>query len=109
MSHAPATRGRRGIVDYETRPSHPSAKWVRRHATLPVILAWAQRDIRGLRVAAPIWAGVTILATPLFGGHYGVDVLAGLLLAGLAIPTARVLVMRQIGTRTVGGPTLPLR
>lgn len=65
------------------------------HATLPVILAWAQRDLPILKVAAPIWAGVTVLATPLFGGHHGVDVLAGLTLAGLAIAVApRVATLR---------------
>ena len=58
------------------------------HATLPVILAWAQRDVPRMRIAAPIWAGVTILATPLFGGHYAVDVIAGLVLAIPAVVLA---------------------
>lgn len=58
------------------------------HATLPVILAWAQRDVAGMRVAAPAWGAVTVLATPLFGGHYAVDVLAGLALAVPAIALA---------------------
>jgi hypothetical protein len=58
------------------------------HSTLPVILAWALRDVRFLRVAAPVSAAVTILATPIFGGHYGVDVLGGLSLAVLAIAIA---------------------
>ncbi len=52
------------------------------HATLPIILAWALSRTRGWRVVAPVWAGITILATPLFGGHYAIDVLAG---AGLAV------------------------
>ena len=55
------------------------------HATLAVILAWAQRDVPRWRVAAVVWGGVTVVATPLFGGHYGVDVLAGLALAVVAI------------------------
>jgi hypothetical protein len=55
------------------------------HATLPIILAWAQRDVRGWQIVAPVWAGVTIVATPVFGGHYGVDVLAGIALAPLSI------------------------
>lgn len=58
------------------------------HATLPVILAWSQRDVRVMRIAAPAWGMVTILATPLFGGHYAVDVLAGLALAVPAIAIA---------------------
>lgn len=57
------------------------------HATLPIILAWALRDRRWWRAIAPAWAAVTIVATPLFGGHYAIDVLAGAVLAvlGLAI------------------------
>lgn len=58
------------------------------HAALPVILAWALREIRVLRLAAPIWAALTIAATPIFGGHYGVDVLGGIALALLAITVA---------------------
>lgn len=52
------------------------------HATLPIILAWALRDRPWWRAIAPAWAAVTIVATPLFGGHYAIDVLAG---AGLAV------------------------
>jgi membrane-associated phospholipid phosphatase len=69
------------------------------HATLPVILAWAQRDVRGWRFVAPVWAGVTILATPVFGGHYGVDVLAGLVMAVLSLSAAPWMARRRIGWR----------
>ncbi|WP_294190523.1 phosphatase PAP2 family protein [uncultured Sphingomonas sp.] len=65
------------------------------HATLPVILSWAQRDTPVWRFVAPVWAGVTIIATPLFGGHYGVDVLGGLALAPLALVVAPWLVRRR--------------
>ena len=61
------------------------------HATLPVILAWAQRDVSGMCVIATIWGAVTVMATPLFGGHYAVDVLAGLALAVPAIALASLL------------------
>lgn len=61
------------------------------HATLPVILTWALRPVRGVVWPAAAWAGLTVVATPVFGGHYGVDVLAGLLLAMIAIATVRVL------------------
>lgn len=66
------------------------------HATLPVILSWAQRDTPGWRYVAPVWAGVTIVATPLFGGHYGVDVLAGLALAPAALAVAPWLARRRL-------------
>ena len=65
------------------------------HATLPVILAWAQKDVSFWRIAAPVWAGVTIVATPLFGGHYGVDVLAG-----LALALAALAIIGRIGETT---------
>ncbi len=58
------------------------------HATLPIILAWGLRELPWLRIIAPIWAGVTIIATPLFGGHHGVDVIAGIAIAPIALFTA---------------------
>lgn len=66
------------------------------HATLPLILAWAQRDVPWLRVLAPIWAAVTVLATPLFGGHYGVDVLAGIAIAPVALAVASSRAWRRL-------------
>jgi membrane-associated phospholipid phosphatase len=68
------------------------------HATLPIILAWAQRDVARLRIIAPVWAVVTILATPVFGGHYGVDVLAGIGLAVGGIAVAPALTRRRSTT-----------
>lgn len=69
------------------------------HATLPVILSWAQRETPGWRFVAPVWAGVTIIATPLFGGHYRVDVLGGLALAPLALAIAPWLVRGRSAAR----------
>ncbi len=59
------------------------------HAALPVILVWGLRPFSRIRAPATVWAGLTIVATPLFGGHYAVDVLAGLVLAigGLVVAT----------------------
>ena len=65
------------------------------HAALAAIFIWSFRAIRPLRVAGPLWAVLTILATPLGGGHYGVDVLAGLVLGAISIPAARWLVARR--------------
>lgn len=78
------------------------------HATLPVILAWAQRDTPGWRWIAPVWAGVTIIATPLFGGHYGVDVLGGLALAPLALAIAPRLVGASAPVRAGVAPDADL-
>ncbi|OWK29025.1 phosphatase PAP2 family protein [Sphingomonas mucosissima] len=65
------------------------------HAALPVILFWGLYPVSRLRVPAAIWAGLTIVATPLFGGHYAVDVLAGLLLAMLSLAVARSLAAKE--------------
>lgn len=81
------------------------------HATLAAILAWAQRDIARWRVAAAAWGGVTVVATPLFGGHYGVDVLAGLALAIVAIAASPWLATRLVdppGASTIRRRYLPI-
>lgn len=64
------------------------------HATLAIVLAWGLRNVAGWRRVAPLWAGLTIVATPLFGGHYAVDILAGVALAFGAVRIAPVLVRR---------------
>ncbi len=55
------------------------------HATLALIFIWAFGHLPRLAFPAQCWAGLTIVATPVFGGHYAVDVLAGLALAPPAI------------------------
>ena len=59
------------------------------HATLAAIFLWALRATPRLTLVGQGWAVLTILATPIFGGHYGVDVIVGLLLAPPAIIAAR--------------------
>ncbi len=74
------------------------------HATLPIILARAQRDVPVWRIVAPVWAGVTIVATPVFGGHYGVDVLAGIAIAPPAIVAGAYIVrVRAAAQRPIFG------
>jgi membrane-associated phospholipid phosphatase len=77
------------------------------HATLTVVLAHAVRGVPVLRVAAPILAGLTVVSTPLFGGHYAMDVLAGLVLAAGAIALAPWLTSsRSLPTRSADRPSL---
>jgi len=64
------------------------------HAALPVILVWGLRPIAALHLPAALWAALTIAATPLFGGHYVVDVFAGLMLAVATLMVARRLPLR---------------
>ena len=55
------------------------------HATLAAIFVWAFGQLPRLATPAQLWAASTIVATPVFGGHYAVDVIAGLALAPPAI------------------------
>lgn len=71
------------------------------HATLAVIFIWAFQHILRLRWAGTLWASLTILATPLAGGHYAVDVIAGILLAVAGIAAVR-LAARHAPQRTWG-------
>lgn len=65
------------------------------HAALPVILTWATVRTPGWRLIMPVWATLTVVATPLFGGHYAVDVLAGAALGVLALRLAPAVVCRS--------------
>jgi membrane-associated phospholipid phosphatase len=51
------------------------------HASLGVLLLWAFWRTPVVRWIALIMNGALIAATPIFGGHYFVDVAAGMLLA----------------------------
>jgi hypothetical protein len=82
------------------------------HATLPILLAWAVGRTRWCRVIAPVWATVTIVATPLFGGHYAIDVLAGIGLAVLALwgtlAVMSVPIKPYVSMRRVPGSLMPV-
>lgn len=58
------------------------------HATLAAIFVWSARAVPRWRWPLTLWAVLTIVATPVFGGHYAVEVIAGLLLAPPAIAAA---------------------
>lgn len=65
------------------------------HATLSAIFIWALKDVPRVGRLGGLWAALTIIATPVFGGHYAVDVLMGLILAPPAIMIARWLTQRK--------------
>jgi hypothetical protein len=67
------------------------------HATLALIFIWAFGHLPRFAHPAQCWAGLTIVATPVCGGHYAVDVLAGLALA----PPAIILMHRLARPTTV--------
>jgi hypothetical protein len=55
------------------------------HASSAVLLTYLVRGIPVLYPAAFLFNGLMVLGTPFFGGHYLVDVLAGLAVAGITI------------------------
>jgi membrane-associated phospholipid phosphatase len=60
------------------------------HAAAAVLVIWALWSVLWLRPVALIANVGMLLATPLVGGHYFVDVFAGAGLAGLAIAAAKL-------------------
>jgi len=72
------------------------------HATLAGIFIWAFRTIPRLAIPGGTWAILTIVATPVFGGHYGADVIMGLILAPPAIAAAHGLTRRRRSSHPVG-------
>ena len=58
------------------------------HAALGVVFAWAFWSVRWARWPALALNALMIAATPLDGGHYFVDVIAGVCIAGLAVAVA---------------------
>jgi hypothetical protein len=59
------------------------------HAASAVLFAWALWAVRWLRPLALVVNGAMLVATPLNGGHYFIDVIAGVAIAVLSIVAAR--------------------
>ncbi len=55
------------------------------HGTLALLVAWYARDLKVIRWFAFGINAVVIVATPIQGGHHVIDVLAGFVVAALAI------------------------
>jgi hypothetical protein len=64
------------------------------HAASAVLYSWALWSVRWLRPVVVVVNGAMLAATPINGGHYFVDVIAGIAIAVAAIAAAR-----QIGQR----------
>ncbi len=71
------------------------------HAASAVLFAWALWAVRWLRPLALLVNGAMLAATPLNGGHYFIDIIAGVAIAALAIVAARrigqIIAHRQTG------------
>jgi hypothetical protein len=72
------------------------------HATLAAIFIWAFGAMPRVAPAGRAWAILTIVATPVFGGHYGIDVIMGLILAPPAIIAARHLTRSRQPSHQMG-------
>jgi hypothetical protein len=59
------------------------------HAASALLYAWALWPVRWIRAVAIIANGMMLAATPIDGGHYFIDLAAGLAVAVLAILAAR--------------------
>lgn len=55
------------------------------HTIAGLLIVYACRDSWPLLMVATLWTGIMLLATPVYGGHYFVDILAGGLVAGVII------------------------
>lgn len=77
------------------------------HAASAILYAWALWPVRWLRPIILIANGGMLAATPLNGGHYFVDVFAGIAIAVLAIVAARrigAMIARRQGLLALPGP-----
>jgi membrane-associated phospholipid phosphatase len=77
------------------------------HAASAVLYLWALWPVRGLGVASAVMNVLMIIATPVIGAHYVIDVIGGIALAMVSIWAAkycRDLVAREA---VQCGPTSP--
>jgi hypothetical protein len=64
------------------------------HAASAALYTWALWPVRWMRPIAVLANGMMLAATPIDGGHYFIDLAAGVALAALAVATARALTRR---------------
>jgi hypothetical protein len=51
------------------------------HSVLAVLIAWYARDLRFVAMPVIVLNVAVLIATPIHGGHYGIDVVAGIVVA----------------------------
>ena len=64
------------------------------HACAAALFVWALWGVRALRVPAVLLNLAMLAGSPLFGGHYLIDLIAGVVLSCLCIAASHVLVTR---------------
>ena len=93
LAHGPgyiSPRAAKGLIGF---PSY--------HAALPLIVAWYGREIPYLRWPLIAVNAVVVVATPIQGGHYVIDVVAGFGVAVAAILFARTVMTLAARTQSL--------
>jgi hypothetical protein len=78
------------------------------HASSAALYAWAFWPVRWMRPVAVIANGAMLASTPIDGGHYFIDLIAGVAIAVLAIAASRHLSAWMLGRQAAGVPMAPL-
>ena len=78
------------------------------HAASAVLYAWALWPVRWMRPVAVLANGAMLAATPIDGGHYFIDLVAGVAVAALAVIAARRLGRMAAQQDTSGAAPGPL-
>jgi hypothetical protein len=78
------------------------------HAASALLYAWAFWPVRWMRPVALLANGAMLASTPLNGGHYFIDLIAGVAIAVLAIIAARRLSAWIAGKQVIDASMLPL-
>lgn len=78
------------------------------HATSALLYAWAFWPVWWMRPIAIIANGAMLASTPIDGGHYFIDLVAGLAVAVLAILAARAMSRRITGQRSTNEDAAPI-
>ncbi len=72
------------------------------HATSAVLFLWAMWSVWWLRPVAAVTMGAMLFVTPFVGGHYFIDVIAG-----IAVAVGAIVAARQIGRRILSRAASP--
>ncbi|MEK9283744.1 MULTISPECIES: phosphatase PAP2 family protein [unclassified Bradyrhizobium] len=78
------------------------------HAAAAVLALWAWWGVWWMRPWAFLMSAAMLIATPLLGGHYFVDVFAGIAVAGIAIALASSIERRPFAAPAAASASLPV-
>lgn len=79
------------------------------HAALAILCAYAARSLKYLTVPVLLLNILIVISSPVIGGHYYVDIFAGLILAAAVIAVERRLTSRDAAESTRSFASLPFR